>query len=74
MDFDATSLYFLAIWDEKSIYPIIETGYVFTTDMKDETVQKILIETFTQGSAILKVMFYNPLGLILQPLPVKEKV
>ena len=42
--------------------------------MNDQTVQKFNKGTFTQGSAFLKVMFYNPLCLILQHLPVKEKI
>ena len=37
-DFDAVSLYPSAMWDEKSIYPRIETGYAFTRDMNDELV------------------------------------
>ena len=39
-DFDAVSLYPSAMWDEKSIYPRIETGYAFTRDMNDELVEK----------------------------------
>ena len=29
MVFDATSLYISAFWDEKSVYPVIETGFAF---------------------------------------------
>ena len=54
-DFDATSLYPSAMWDEKSIYPRIETGYSFTRDMNDELVEKFNNQTFFQGSAILKI-------------------
>ena len=32
-DFDVMSLYPRAMWDEKSGYPQIETGYVFTPDL-----------------------------------------
>ena len=46
-DFDAVSLYPSAIWDEKSIYPRIETGYAFTRDMNDELVEKLNNQTFT---------------------------
>ena len=60
--------------DPKSIYPRIETGYAHTPDMNDELVEKFNNETFTQGSAILKIKFYNPKNLILQHLPVKEQV
>ena len=38
------------MWDEKSIYPGIETGYVFTPDLNDEFVGKFNNQTFTQGS------------------------
>ena len=47
------------MWDEISIYPMIEIGYAFTGDMKDELVEKVNTENFTQGSAILKIENYN---------------
>ena len=72
-DFDAVSLYPSAMWDEKSIYPRIETGYVFTRDMNNELVEKFNNRTFTQGSAILKIKYYNPKNLIVQHIPIKEK-
>jgi len=72
-DFDAVSLYPSAMWDEKSIYPKIETGYAFTKDMNDDLVNKFNNQTFTQGSAILKVKYYNPRNLIVQHIPIKEK-
>ena len=72
-DFDATSLYPSAMWDEKSIYPRIETGYSFTRDMNKYLVHRFNNQTFTQGSAILKIKYYNPKNLIVQHLPVKEK-
>ena len=31
MDFDATSLYPSAMWDDNSVYPKIETGFAFKT-------------------------------------------
>ena len=71
--FDAVSLYPSAMWDEKSIYPRIETGYAFTRDIKDELVEKFNNQTFTQGSAISKIKHYIPKKLIVQHLPVKEK-
>ena len=73
-DFDAVSLYPSAMWDEKSIYPRIETGYAFTTDMNDELVNKFNTGNFNQGSAILKIKYYNPKNLIVQHLPTKERV
>ena len=72
-DFDAVSLYPSARWDENIIYPRIETGYAYTQDMNDELVEKFSTGTFTQGSAILKIKYYNPKNLIVQHLPVKEK-
>ena len=71
--FDAVSLYPTAMWDEKSIYPRIETGYAFTRDMNVELVEKFINQTFTQGSAILKIKYYNPRKLVVQHLLVKEK-
>ena len=73
-DFDAVSLYPSALSDEKSIYPSIETGYAFTPDMNDEIVEKLNNPTFTRGSAFLKTKYYNPKNLIVQHIPVKEKV
>ena len=72
-DIDAVLLYPSAIWDEKSIYPRIETGYAFTRDINDELVEKFNNQTFTQGSAILKIKYYNPKNLIVQHIPIKEK-
>ena len=72
-DYDTVSLYPSAMWDEKSIYPRIETGYAFTKDMNDQLVEKFNTQTFTQGSAILKVKYYNPKNLIVQHIPVREK-
>ena len=70
--FDCVSLYPSAMWDENSIHPKIETGYAFTRDMNDELVEKFNIQSFTQGSAILKIKYYNPKTVIVQLLPDKE--
>ena len=72
-DFDAVKLYPSAMWDEKSIYPRIETGYAFKSHMNDELVNKFNNQTFNQGSAILKIKYYNPKNLIVQHIPIKEK-
>ena len=40
--------------------------------MKDELVHKVNNGNFTQGSAILKIKYYNPKNLIVQHLLVKE--
>ena len=61
------------MWDEMSKFPKIETGYAFTPDMNDELVEKILNQTFTQRSAILKKKYCNPKNLIVEHHPVKEK-
>ena len=57
-DFDAVSLYPSAMSDEKSIYPRTETGYAFTPDINYELVDKFNTQTFTQGSAILKIKYF----------------
>ena len=59
--------------DEKSIYPRIETGYAFTPDMNNDLVNNLNNQTFTQGSAIFKIMYYNPQNLTVQHIPVKKK-
>ena len=73
-DYDAVSLYPSAMSDEHSIYPRIETGYAYTRDMNYELVEKFNNGNFNQGSAILKIKYYNPRDLIVQHLPIKEKV
>ena len=61
------------MWDDKSIFPTIETGYAFSEDMNDEFVEKFNNKIFTQGSAILNIRYYNPKNLIVQHNPIKEK-
>ena len=76
MDFDATSLYPSAMWDEKSVYPKIETGFAFKPHMNDIYVDAFNNQTFNEDgdeSAILTIKYYNPPDLIYQHLPVKEK-
>ena len=63
------------MWDEKSIYPKkIETGYACTKDMNDKLVEKSNAGNLNQGSAILKIHYYNLKNSIFQHLPVKQKV
>ena len=71
-EFDATSLCSLTMRYEKSVYHKIKTGYAFTPDMNDENVEKNDTWTFTQGSAILKMLYYNPSNLMFQQIPVRE--
>ena len=42
--------------------------------MNDELVEKFNNQTFTKGCAVLKSKYYNPRDLIVQHLPIKEKV
>ena len=72
-DFDAVSLYPSGMWDPKSIYPKKETGYAYEKHLNDELVEKFNNQTFTQGSAILKIKYYNPKNFIVQHLHIKEK-
>ena len=72
--FDGVSLYPGAMSDEKSNYPTIETGYAHTPDMNDELVEKFSNQTFTQGSAILKIKYYNLIKLDVQHIPIKEGI
>ena len=41
--------------------------------MEYEIVQKFNTQTF-QGSAVLKVLYYNPKDLIFQHIPIKEVI
>ena len=77
MDFDATSLYPSAKWDCNSVYPKIETGFAFKPHMNHVYVEAFNNQTFNEDgneSAILTIKFFNPPDLIVQHLPVKEKV
>ena len=58
---------------EKSNYLRIETGCAYTTDMKDELVEKFNNGKYNQGSAIIKIEYYFPKNLITQHLPIKER-
>ena len=76
-DYDATSLYPSAMWDEIYVYPKLETGFAFKPDMNDIYVEAFNIQSFNQDgneSAILGTKYYNPPNLIFQHLPVKKKV
>ena len=77
MDFDATSLYPSAMWDENSVYPKRETGFAFKPHMNKTYVNAFNNQTFNEDgdeSAILRIKYYNPRDLIFQHLPVKEKL
>ena len=58
MDFDATSLCPSAMWDEKSVYPKIGTGFAFKPHMNNVYIEAFSNQTFNQNgneSAILKI-------------------
>ena len=58
MYFDATSLYPSAMWDESSVYPKKETGFVFKTHMNNVYVEAFNNQTFNRDgdeSAILGI-------------------
>ena len=77
MDFDATSLYPSAMWDEKSVFPKIESGFAFKPHMNNVYREAFNNQSFNKNgdeSAILTIKYYNPPDLIFQHLPVKEKV
>ena len=77
MDYDATSLYPSGMWDEKSVYPKIESGFAFKPDFNDVYVEAFNNQSFNQDGdeyVILRIKCYNPLDLIFQYLPVEEKV
>ena len=77
MDFDATFLYSSAMWDEKSVYPKVETGFASKPHMIDVNVKAFNDQTFNHDgdeSAIFKTKKYNPSNFMFQHLPVKEEV
>ena len=77
MDIDASSLCPSAMWVENSVYPTIESGFVFKPHLNDVYVEAFKNQTFNQDGdeiAILTINYYKPPDLIFQHLPVKEKV
>ena len=77
MDYDNTSLYPKAMYDENSFYPKIEIGYDFKPHMQDIIVNDLKIENFNQDvteSPILKTKHYDSPNLIFQPLGIEKKL
>ena len=75
MDFDATSLYPSAMYDENSVYPKKDSGFAFKLHMNHVYVKSFNDQTFNQNSDesdILNIKFYNPPHLIFQHLPVRK--
>ena len=63
MDFDATSLYPSAMYDEKTAYSKIESGFAFKPHMNDVYVEAFNNQTINQDgneNSILKIKNYNP--------------
>ena len=72
-DFDATTLYPSAMWDEKSVFPKIETGFAFKPHMNKSYLEAFKNQKFNQDgdeSALLRMKDYNPPDLIFQHPPV----
>ena len=66
-DYEGTSLYPSAMWDEKSVYTKIETGFAFKSEMNDIYVEAFNNQPFNQDgneSAILTIKYYNSPNLI----------
>ena len=76
MDYDATSLYPIAMWDEKSVYPKIETGFAFKPHMNNVYVETFHNQTFNEDgdeSAVSTIKYYNPPDLIFQHTFTKQR-
>ena len=72
-DYNATSLYPSAMWDQNGVYPKIGTAVSLKPHVNDVYVEVINNITFNQDgneSAILEIKYYNPSNLIFQHLPV----
>ena len=77
MDFDASSLYPSAMWDKKSVYPKMETGFTSKPHMNKTSVDAFNNQTFNQDgdeSGNLRIKYYNPPNLVFQHLLLNEKV
>ena len=64
------------MYDKSSVYPKIENSYVFKVPMKVVllTIFEIKLLLRTVITAIFKLIYYDTPNLLLQHLPVKEKV
>ena len=77
MDFDATSYYPSAMWDEKPVVLRIESRFAFKLDMNDVYVRAFNIRSFNRigkESKILKMNYYKTPKLMFQPSPVEDKI
>ena len=56
------------------MYPKNEGGYAITMNMNVELVLAFKNQTFTKGSAILRILFYEPESILFQNIPKKKQV
>ena len=65
------------MWEKNSVNLEIETGFTFKPHTKNIFAETFINQSLNQDSdesAILKIKYYNPLDLLFQHLPNKEKV
>ena len=77
MNFDASSLYPAAMWDENSVFLKMEIGFASKQHMNNIYVEAFNNQTFSRDgkkNALLQTKYYNPLDLIFQHLPIKKTV
>ena len=66
-----------AMWVKKSVYPKMETGFLFKPHMNKIYLEAFSNQTFNQDGyecAISRIKYYTPPDLLFVHLPVKEKV
>ena len=65
MDFDDTSLYPPAMWDEESLYLKSENGFAFKPQMNDVYEEAFNSQTYNEDGnkkALLRTNYHNPLN------------
>ena len=76
MDFDSTSFHLSAMWDEKHVYPKIETGFAFKAHMNDVYEEALSNQSYNQDgdeSAILRIKYYIHLYLSFNSYRLKKR-
>ena len=71
MIFDGSSLYPYAMWDEKTVYPKIESGFAFTPHMNKVYVEVFQKQTFNQDGN--ESAIFNPPNLVFQHIAINKK-
>ena len=77
MDYDATSLYPSAMWDQNSVYPKIESGFAYKPNMNDVYVEAFNNQTFNQDgdeSAILRIKYFTHITLYFNIYQLKKRL